>query len=614
MWRVSLRTKNEESDSSPILNLASQVKLEILAAVRKNFPSLKRFKNFSMILSLLLAMFVLPSVTRAKVAPLTLKKSTTALKERFQSTSNILAELKLPSSTFHPMNLKIRLQPKQSKLWDFWDTQKQTRLGMGGARGGSKSGGGRRLMLLRRFTYPNTTGLILRRTYPSLYKSHLVKLFEEYPELRVYWREGSKELLLPNGSRLFFDSAPTEKELANYYSGEFADIMLDEAQEFSQAEIEKLSGSNRCTSNDKITCAMLFTFMPGVSEEGLPPRGLDYLRRVFVERNLRDEEKQHSWAFVQAFAWDNIEWARKALNADGVSEQQFYSWPDEQRREYFVDRTEFGHQLRGLTNQALRDAWLYGKWDVFQGQYFPNFDYERHTKPASEIKLETWWRRWISGDWGHDHPACIHLHCEDDNEHIYTYAELWGREIGETELGRRIGAMCGEYHFSEFWLSWDAFGKLNKTTRKSIVEMISDAMPENLPKPIPADSSPGSRISGWRLMHQLLDQDRWTISRDCPKLIECIPTLVRDMERNTEDVLKVDYSENYIGDDAADSARYGLQNVIMPATEPFELTAIREIEKVPQGTERLMKAMKVLHKGPQIQTLPIKRRRYFVHS
>jgi hypothetical protein len=128
--------------------------------------------------------------------------------------------------------------------------------------------------------------------------------------------------------------------------------------------------------------------------------------------------------------------------------------------------------------------------------------------------------------------------------------------------------MCGDSKFSEFWLSWDAFGKLNKATRKSITEMIGDAMPQGLPRPQPADASPGSRISGWRLMHQLLDADMWTISRDCTKLIECLPTLVRDRERNSEDVLKVDWSTEQIGDDPADSARYGLQMALSSTNIP----------------------------------------------
>jgi len=448
-------------------------------------------------------------------------------------------------------------------------------------------------MLLRRLQYARTAGLILRRTYPELYKSHIVKLFEEYPEIQGWWRAESKELIFPNGSRLFFGSAEHESDMGGFYSAEFADIMADEAQEFSQSELERLSGSNRCTSNSEITPGMLYTFMPGLSETGLPPKGLNYLKRVLVDNEQRGEEANQRWAFVQAFAWDNVEWARKELDKDGVTEDEFYSWSHERRREYFVSRTEFGKVLTALTNQHLREAWLDGKWGVFQGQYFPNFNYERHTKPASEIVLEPWYKRWISGDWGDDHPACIHLHAEDEHGHIYTYAELWGREIGESELGRRIGQMCEGQKMREFYLSWDAFGKLNNATRKSITEMIGAALPPGVPKPTPADASPGSRISGWRLMDQLLDSNGWTISRDCEKLIECLPTLVRDMERNSEDVLKVDYSSECLGDDAADSARYGLQNMLSKSRAPRELRLAAKITSE-DPTIRAIQASKAL--------------------
>lgn len=125
----------------------------------------------------------------------------------------------------------------------------------------------------------------------------------------------------------------------------------------------------------------------------------------------------------------NVEWARKELEADGLGEEDFYSWPPEKRREFFITRTDYGAKLSAITDKFLREAWLDGVWGVFQGQYFTNFSYDRHTKPASEIELKPWWRRWISGDWGHEHPACIHLRAEHEKRHIYTYAELWGREI-----------------------------------------------------------------------------------------------------------------------------------------------------------------------------------------
>lgn len=434
-------------------------------------------------------------------------------------------------------------------------------------------------MFLRRLAYPMTTGLILRRTYPELYKSHLVKLFEEFPKTRRWYNTGNKEMIFPNGSRLFFGSAEHEKDLGNFYSSEFADIMVDEAQEFSQTELEKLTGSNRCTSNASITPKMIYTFMPGVSESGLPPKGLAYLKRVFADHDLRGEEKQQQWAFVQAHAWDNIEWARKALGQvknflgewetppKAVSEEEFYDWTIEQRREFFVQHTEFGKVLAALTDPHLRAAWLDGKWDVFLGQYFPHFNYEKHTIPADEIRIARYHKRWISGDYGFDHPMCLHWHAEDEFGNVTTYRELWERELGEDDLGRRIGELSQGENISAFFFSADAFGRLNKKTRKSITAMISAALPKGFVHPTPADQSPGARVPGWRLMHQLLKSGMWQISRDCVKLIECLPSLIRD-DKNTEDVKKVDFSENGIGDDAADSARYGLANMLSVSKKP----------------------------------------------
>jgi phage terminase large subunit len=469
-------------------------------------------------------------------------------------------------------SLKIRLQPKQIEFWKLWDDSEFTRLGIGGARGGGKSGTIRRGMLRRRWKYENTSGLILRRSIKELEQSHILKLFEEWPELRPWYNEQKKRLTLPNGSMLFFGSAPTSKDMADFYSAEFADIAVDESQEFSQGELERLAESNRCTSNQSIIPKMIYGFMPGLSESGLPPKGLQYLKRVFVDKQHRPEEQRRKWEFLQAFSWDNVEWARAELLREGITEQEFYAWPDETRRDYFLGHTQYGSQLSALTNPYLRDAWLFGKWDTFQGQYFPNFKYELHTLPSDQIALKSWNKLWLSGDWGHDHPACIHLHGMDEKRHLYTIDEIWGREIGEHELGIRIGKMCEGKTIEFFPFSWDAFGRVNKTTQRSITEMIGEALPRSIPAPFPADATPGSRVSGWRLMHQLIDHGQWTISRDkCPKLIECLPTLMRDMERNSEDVLKVDWTETYIGDDPADSARYGLQYAVRQAgLKPLE--------------------------------------------
>src|SRR6185312_11867066 len=226
-----------------------------------------------------------------------------------------------------------------------------------------------------------------------------------------------------------------------------------------------------------------------------------------------------------------------------------------------------------------------GDWNVYTGQYFPQFNHwpddsgqtgNRHIIPAKLAldSIEPWHTRWISGDWGFEHPACYHWHAKDEHGRIVTYLEMWDRRVGEEEWGARITqASCGE-RLASFPFSWDAGRQSNRSAPdypKSINQLLSDSLGPGIPKPHPADSSPGSRMSGFRLMSQLLDADMWHISDACPRLIECLPALIRDPD-DQEQVLKVDYAEgDTIGDDPAESARMGLQFMCKTTFKPYEI-------------------------------------------
>lgn len=240
-----------------------------------------------------------------------------------------------------------------------------------------------------------------------------------------------------------------------------------------------------------------------------------------------------------------------------------------------------------------------GDWNVYTGQYFPQFDAvgdpkqnipPRHVLKAAEAarRVRPWHHRWISGDWGYEHPACFHWHAKDEHNRIVTYDEMWDRRIGETEWAQRINER--EEAWRERWpnhqplksfpFSWDA-GKLSPRSQpkypKAISQLLADGLASEIPKPHPTDSSPGSRMSGYRLMSQLLDANLWAISDNCPKLLECLPTLIRD-EDDQETVLKVDYAEgDTIGDDPADSARMGLQNEFGDSIVPVSVAADRRV-------------------------------------
>lgn len=260
-----------------------------------------------------------------------------------------------------------------------------------------------------------------------------------------------------------------------------------------------------------------------------------------------------------------------------------------------------------------------GDWNVYTGQYFPQFDEKRHVVPAKDamLRIKPWWTRWISGDWGYEHPACYHWHAKDEHNRIITYRELWGRRIGEREWGEQLTAASVGEKLKSFPFSWDA-GRLSPRSLpkypKSIVQLLTESLGKEMPSPHPADSSAGSRDSSYRLMSQLLDADMWQISDACPKLIECLPELIRD-EENTESVLKVDFAEgDTIGDDPADSARMGLMhefgNVVIPVREMADRKVAEYAHSRGQEVEDLdPNSQHMLHRRAMINEQKARRKR-----
>ena len=253
-----------------------------------------------------------------------------------------------------------------------------------------------------------------------------------------------------------------------------------------------------------------------------------------------------------------------------------------------------------------------GDWDIFTGQKFPQFEYEtvqerivdeagerlisrapRHVITHAEAmrRIKPWHLRFLSGDWGYEHPFAIYKHAKDEHNRILTYGEIWGRKVDELQVGRMIGELTAPERaqgikFQSFPFSWDA-GKASPRSRGKIRKAISTLVSEGMPKtglvyPHPADSSPGSRIARARLTSSLLSTDvgglpMLQISDACPKLIACLPTLIRD-EDNLEDVLKVDWVTNEIGDDPYDGASMGWQNELgSTVLAPVAIVAQRRV-------------------------------------
>ena len=412
----------------------------------------------------------------------------------------------------------------------------------GGAAGGGKSYILRWWLVLYLYSLFKFKGLrnvqvgLFCEDYPSLYDRQISKIVFEFPQELGELKQGTvKNFQLRPEFGGGVIALRNLDDPSKYQSAEFAAIAVDELTKNSKETFDFLRFRLRWPG-------VAHPKFGGATNPG--GKGHAWVKKLWISKEFPPElqETAGQFAFVQAKASDN-----PYLN------ESYYQ------------------SLKTLPPEMAR-KFAEGDWNVFAGQYFTNFAEERHVIDRQFLRLEPWWPRWVSCDWGYGHPACVHWHAKD-GDRVVTYRELYGSRIGETELGERIAQLSEGEKIQRFFLSPDAFDK--RTSQNTIAECIGDVVDKRgIPKPVAADNS---RVSGWRLLYDMLDCDLWQISSACPKLIQSLPTLIRDEPPDDEDILKVDHTENEIGDDAPDCARYGLKSMLAPRSMPFE---VKRMEKL----------------------------------
>ena len=87
--------------------------------------------------------------------------------------------------------------------------------------------------------------------------------------------------------------------------------------------------------------------------------------------------------------------------------------------------------VRMLENlpEEQRKAWLLGQWDIFEGQYFAEFDRDIHVCRPHGIPAH--WRRYVTLDYGMDMLAALWM-AVDEQGRAVVYKELYeGRDKGK---------------------------------------------------------------------------------------------------------------------------------------------------------------------------------------
>lgn len=355
--------------------------------------------------------------------------------------------------------------------------------------------------------------LIVRRTFPELVNNHINPLREELHGIARY-NKTEKVFTFPNGSTIKFGYCNNDADLDQYQGAEYDVIFLDEATQLQEMWIKKITACVRGVND--FPKRIYYTCNPG-------GQGHQYIKRIFIDRKYEEGENPDDYVFIQSLVTDN-----KAL---------LESQPD-----YIA-------QLEALPPK-LREAWLYGSWDIFEGQFFEDFmDQKDHytdrqwTHVIEPFEIPDSWKIYRSFDWGYNKPFSCGWWAVDHDGVVYRILELYGCTKTPNEGVKwtppQVFSKIAEIERDHRWLMgkkiigiadpaiWDA----------ETGESIADVAAKHQVYFQPGDHK---RIPGWMQMHYrfAFDENGYPmmyVFSNCKAFIRTIPLLQYD-EHKPEDL------------------------------------------------------------------------------
>lgn len=378
----------------------------------------------------------------------------------------------------------------------------------GGARGGGKSFAARWKSVLLAMRYSGIQILLLRRTLPELRENHLIPLQrilntqkKNKEERLAEYKDVTKEFIFPNGSRIKLGYCDNENDVLQYQGQAYDVIIMEEATHFTEFQFQTLTESNRPSGlmDEAFRPRMYFTCNPG----GV---GHQWVKRLFIDKSYRLSEKEEDYLFIPSLVYEN-DWLMK-------------NDPD---------------YIRTLENlpEERRNAMLYGNWDVYDGQFFTEFDRNIHV--IEPKKVPDVFKLYRVLDYGLDMLACYHI-LIDKHGDVNVIHEIYESNLIASEAAKLILEKTKALGFTErdvyLTLAPDDLWSRDPTLGKST----NDIFYEN---GLILTKVSRDRVTGWLAVKELMNvyevrnkitgniekTAKLKIYSMCRNLIRCIPLM-----------------------------------------------------------------------------------------
>lgn len=445
----------------------------------------------------------------------------------------------------------INPSPRQEEFLKATDNYKY--LLYGGAKGGGKShilrwALIRKLLHWAKNGHRNVRVGLFCEDYPALKDRQITKINTEFPR----WLGSLSD---SNIEGMSFKLAP------QFGGGVLALRNLDDPSKYASSEFA-VAAVDELTKNKREVFDQLRSIVrwPGLEDTGFwagtNPGEIGHLwvKKLWIDKVFDKEDPDSSkFKFIKSLPTDNPHNAQSYLD-----------------------------ELKALP-ERLRKAYFEGNWDVFEGQYFTEWNREVHT--CAPFEIPSFFKRYRAYDHGREAPACCKWYALDYEGRVWVYRELYVKGLNVDQIATEINRMSeGETY--EYSVADPAIfaniGFVDKFGGQTIAESFARAGINFFP-------ASNRRIDGWNLMHQYL---HWSLVKTdsegkiirpkliyfdtCVNSLRTIPALVHD-DIHPEDL------DSDGEDHAADVDRYFLMSL-------HERRASKPLNEVEQKLEQLKRS------------------------
>lgn len=458
-------------------------------------------------------------------------------------------------------------RPNSQVQYDFLSATEFEAL-YGGAKGGGKS---RALVAdaLRLIDRPTYKAIIFRRTFPRLREltDFAAKIYTLYGGVG---KQSNTEWTFPSGAQILFGHMQHEKDTENHHGVQYQLVAWDQLEQFTKAQYDSIRSCVR-SEDPTIPCYMRATSNPGgVGHGWVKEYFIDTCPPKNVGPPIFDETFKVTWQPQRA--------GKGFVSPEGIT-RQFYPAKVFDNPDLLLANPHYVSVLKELPPQLCK-AYLDGDYNIFQGQYFPEFSETLHVRPPRTVQegiTDEWgiplsWPRWGGIDYGSANPwAAGELATDPSNGKPILYRTIAAKGWTHEEQAKWLlaGSPNADY------VADDAcFYRGNEADSK--VKQISDAelwAQHGFNRVRPAHK--GGRVAGWAHLRQFLKKQNDTTGfleiSDTPGargrygIITVFPKMVHD-EKNPEDMESECPDE--ARDDALDFLRYACLQRPAPAARP----------------------------------------------